>query len=238
VTTVTLFRYPPEQIFWALRQMQQAHAALRKTPGLRFYKLMGSGGSGGFGLWPNWRVYALLGVWESEAAWERFQQEHPFAQQTRARTTEQMTTFLRPLRTHGYWNGENPFNPLTEQPISADAPVAVLTRARIRLHRLREFLRYTPVASASLSEQKDLLLSIGIGETPLIYQATFSIWRNMEAVQQYAYRNPAHGQVVRKTRDRNWYSEEMFTRFQVTGMTGTWAGKNFTDSESPALWDV
>ena len=230
MTTVTLFRYPPEHIFWALRQMQQAHSALRRTPGLRFYKLMGSGGNGGFGLWPNWRVYALLGVWDSEAAWSQFQQDNPFAQQARLRAKEQMTTFLQPLRTHGLWNGENPFTPVAEQSISADAPVAVLTRARIRLKRLPEFLRYTPMASASLSEQKDLLLSIGIGETPLIYQATFSIWRNMEAIQQYAYRNPAHGQVVRKTRDRDWYSEEMFTRFQVIGTTGVWEGKNFTNS--------
>ena len=85
-------------------------------------------------------------------------------------------------------------------------------------------LKHVPEASASLKEQEGLILSIGVGEVPLIYQATFSVWQNMEAVKQYAYRNPAHGQVVRKTRDRDWYSEEMFTRFRVEGMEGTWDG--------------
>lgn len=76
-------------------------------------------------------------------------------------------------------------------------------------------------------DQKDLLLSIGIGETPLIYQATFSIWCDLDAVQQYACKTPAHADLVRKTRERDWYSEEMFTRFEVLGSTGSWEGKTY-----------
>lgn len=224
LTTITLFRYPTIHVFWALSQMQRAHSELRSVPGLKFYKLMGSGGSGGFGLWPNWHVFALLGVWESLDAFRAYQTENAFAQKSSARATEQFTTFLTPLKTHGLWNGENPFASHPEQAIPEDVPVAVLTRARIRLRRLQEFLKHVPEASASLKEQEGLILSIGVGEVPLIYQATFSVWQNMEAVKQYAYRNPAHGQVVRKTRDRDWYSEEMFTRFRVEGMEGTWDG--------------
>ena len=204
--------------------MQLAHSELRQVPGLRFYKLMGSGGKGGFGLWPNWNVFALLGVWENMDAFRAFEANNAFAQKAFERSKEQFTTFLTPLKTHGLWNGENPFASLPEQVIPEDVPVAVLTRARIRLRRLREFLKHVPEASASLNEQAGLLLSIGVGEVPLIYQATFSVWRNIEAVKQYAYRNQAHGQVVRKTRDRDWYSEEMFTRFRVEGMEGTWDG--------------
>jgi len=204
--------------------MQLAHPELRQVPGLMFYKLMGSGGNGGFGLWPNWHVFALLGVWENLDAFRAFEVNNTFAQKASGRATEQFTTFLTPLKTHGLWNGENPFVPLPEQAIPGDVPVAVLTRARIRLRRLREFLKHVPEASASLNDQEGLLLSIGVGEVPLIYQATFSVWRNLDAVKQYAYRNPAHGQVVRKTRDRDWYSEEMFTRFRVEGMEGTWEG--------------
>lgn len=232
MTTLTLFRYPSSQIFWAFTQMQLAHAKLRKTPGLKFYKLMGSGGAGGFGLWPNWRVYALLGIWESLDDWNQFQEENVFAKETQSRCSEQMNTFLKPLRTHGLWDGANPFEPIVDKAIIEDAKVAVLTRARIRLKRLPEFLRETPIAKASLSDQKDLLLSIGVGETPLIYQATFSIWRNMEAVKQYAYKTAAHADVVKKTRERNWYSEELFTRFQVLGATGSWDGKSFSEYAS------
>jgi len=185
---------------------------------------MGSGGKGGFGLWPNWNVFALLGVWENMDAFRAFEANNAFAKKASEHSSEQFTTFLTPLKTHGLWNGENPFASLPEQVIPENVPVAVLTRARIRLRRLREFLKHVPETSASLNEQAGLLLSIGVGEVPLIYQATFSVWRNLEAVKQYAYRNPAHGQVVRKTRDRDWYSEEMFTRFLVVGMEGTWEG--------------
>lgn len=205
--------------------MQLAQNKLSKVPGLKFFKLMGSGGEGGFGIWPNWHVYALLGIWESAEDWKKYNNEHPFALETQRRCTEQATTFLHPIRSHGLWDGTNPFEPITEAPESTDALVAVLTRARIRLKRLPEFLKETPIAKKSLKDQKDLLLSIGIGETPLLYQATFSVWRNIEAVKEYAYKTHAHAQVVSKTRERDWYSEEMFTRFRVTGSTGTWGGK-------------
>ncbi|MDP4828483.1 MAG: DUF3291 domain-containing protein [Flavobacteriales bacterium] len=232
MTTLTLFRYPSKNIYWALTQMQRAHGALSKAPGLMFYKLMGSGGDGGFGLWPNWRVYALLGNWESKEDWVRYNAENTFALESQERCSEQMTTFLQPIRTHGLWDGTNPFEPIAPIDIPADAPVAVLTRARIRIKRLPEFLRETTAAKASLKDQKGLLLSIGVGEVPLIFQATFSIWQNVDAVQQYAYKTQAHAHVVSKTRERNWYSEEMFTRFHVLGAAGTWEGKSFEEKIS------
>ncbi len=81
MTTLTLYRYPKSQIFWAFTQMQLAHNKLAKTPGLKFYKLMGSGSAGGVGLWPNWRVYAFLGIWDSIADFKNFQLEQSFAKE-------------------------------------------------------------------------------------------------------------------------------------------------------------
>ena len=205
--------------------MQLAHSKLVNVPGLSFYKLMGSGGNGGFGLWPNFSVYALLGIWESVEAWAQFQAENTFANEAQQRCTEQMTSFLQPIRTHGVWNGSNPFEPIVPFSTSAEAPIAVLTRAKIRLKRLPEFLLNTSVAKSVLKNQPDLKLSIGLGETPLIYQATFSIWSNLEAMTAYAYKSPEHAQVLKKTRQRNWYSEELFTRFHLLGCTGQWEGK-------------
>ena len=60
--------------------MQLAHAEFRQVPGLKFHKLMGSGGKGGFGLWPNWNVFALLGVWENIDAYRAFEAKNTFAQ--------------------------------------------------------------------------------------------------------------------------------------------------------------
>ncbi|MBN8682537.1 MAG: hypothetical protein J0L99_07785 [Chitinophagales bacterium] len=228
--SISLFRYPASSIVWALSQMQLAHRHLKKAPGLQFYKLMGSGAGNGFSLWPNWRVYSLLGVWESEAAHQDFWQHNPFALAAQRRAEEQLRVHLRPLRTHGTWDGVNPFTDrLSEQPLRPEQAVAVLTRARVRTQRLPEFWRHVPGSSASLEGRPGLKLQIGVGETPLIYQATFSVWDNFEAVQQFAYRDKAHGEVVRKTRDRNWYAEDMFTRFAVEGIEGTWSGRKGED---------
>ena len=60
-----------------------------------------------------------------------------------------------------------------------------------------------------------MLFTLGIGEAPVGLQGTFSIWRDAKAISDFAYRRPAHAEVVRKTHDLDWYAEEMFTRFQV-----------------------
>jgi heme-degrading monooxygenase HmoA len=224
MTTLTLYRYPTRHLLWALAQMKLAHKPLDQAPGLIFHKLMGSGGNGGFGIWPNWHVYALLAQWESEESWHQFNAANTFARSTQRRCSEQMTVCMQPIRTHGKWDGMNPFEPLQTQATSPDAPVAVLTRARIRVSKLPSFLRQTKHAKNALKDQEGLLLSIGVGETPLLYQATFSIWQNAEAIQQYAYRTPAHAKVVRQTQEKQWYLEEMFTRFHILGCTGTWQG--------------
>jgi heme-degrading monooxygenase HmoA len=46
-------------------------------------------------------------------------------------------------------------------------------------------------------------------------QATFSLWDSGKAMQDFAYKSKYHKEVVQLTRDRNWYKEEMFARFQV-----------------------
>ena len=45
------------------------------------------------------------------------------------------------------------------------------------------------------------------------------IWKNFEAVKNFAYDSKAHSEIIKKTRKRNWYSEDMFTRFIITNVT-------------------
>ncbi len=67
VTTITFFRYTRAWTrIWAFGMMQFAHSGLSRTPGLEFYKLMGSG-KPGFNPWPDWSVYALVQVWEERS---------------------------------------------------------------------------------------------------------------------------------------------------------------------------
>jgi hypothetical protein len=71
-----------------------------------------------------------------------------------------------------------------------------------------------------MDNYKDLIFSKGIGEFPLLMQATFSLWASSEAMMNYAYQNPMHSEMVKKTKELKWYSEELFARFQIFHQVG------------------
>jgi heme-degrading monooxygenase HmoA len=58
--------------------------------------------------------------------------------------------------------------------------------------------------------------------------ATFSLWKDFESVKQFAY-SKQHKEAIKKTREYEWYSEELFSRFQPYKSSGTWEGKTFGD---------
>ena len=98
--------------------------------------------------------------------------------------------------------------------------LGVLTRATIRPRHLKAFWRDVPAASRALSAAPGLVASIGIGELPLIRQATFSLWSDADAMKRYAYGTPEHRAVIERTRREGWYSEELFARFSVIDIIG------------------
>jgi hypothetical protein len=71
-----------------------------------------------------------------------------------------------------------------------------------------------------------LIYTKGIGEAPLIQMATFSLWNNIESLKNFAYHSPEHQVAIKKTRELDWYAEEMFIRFQAYRSEGIWGGKN------------
>ena len=141
-------------------------------------------------------------------------------------TDTHSTLYLEPYHAHGLWDGKNPFSAngngsTIGQPPNDNTPVAVLTRATIRPGALVDFWQYVPTARQKLIDHKDnLLFAIGVGEKPVVQQCTISVWRNRAAVEQFAYRQSGHKEVVRRTRDRRWYSEELFARFTVLKAEG------------------
>ncbi|GAB3503125.1 hypothetical protein GCM10027341_31780 [Spirosoma knui] len=190
-----------------------------QVPDLQFSKLMGSGRN--FGLVPDFSTYVHLGVWQNEASANAFSTTSVYHQLRKG--TEQVSTLhLKPQRSHGLWDGQNPFsNELEPAQPGARHPVAVLTRATIRPRALPDFWRHVPQARQRLTEQGDnLLFGIGVGEAPLVQQCTISVWRDPAAVDQYAYRQTGHKEVVRLTRQRRWYTEELFARFRVCKAEG------------------
>jgi len=210
---------------WGLAQMGTSGAYLRQVEGLLFYKLLGSGQGKGFSMRPNLRRYGLLCTWADEAAADAFLQRSALMLEYKQHTNESWTIKLLPYQSHGQWDGQQPFTPPLADQYSG-GPIAVLTRASIRWRALPAFWRFVPGSSKALDSAKGLLCSIGLGELPLIRQATFSVWESAEAMRQYAYKQPHHQEVIRRTRAEKWYSEELFARFKLIDCQGSWDGIN------------
>lgn len=225
LTTLTLFGYNSTAArLWAFSQMGLAGFDLKKIQGLRFWKLLGSGKGGGFSLEPNWSRYGFLGVWETFADADTFFDKSKLMQKYRRHADEIWTIRLLPARSHGKWSGTNPFSPVA--PAKLNAPVAVLTRATIRLPKLARFWSYVPQTSREIENAEGLIVSIGVGEAPFFRQATFSLWQSENAMQKFAYQNPVHVEVIKLTREENWYGEELFARFTPVASEGAWNGRD------------
>jgi hypothetical protein len=209
-----------------MRYMAFDRPVLKGTPGLVFWRLLGSGRGASTSMGADLRRWAMLAVWRDERALDRFLGDSPVAERWRSQARESWQVRLAPLASRGRWNGADPFGPLPASVPGIDpgGPVAVLTRASIRPSRLVAFYRSVPGVDRLLKEQDGCLASVGVGEWPLARQATFSLWRDAGAVRDFAYRGHAHRGVVGRTRAENWYSEELFARFVPYDSEGTWNG--------------
>lgn len=138
---------------------------------------------------------------------------------------EVLTIVLNPVEGHGTWDGKAVFGTLNQSRIKHQ-PIAVLTRATIRLSRLKHFWQHIAPVAAKMVQAEGFIFSVGIGEIPWVKQATFSIWQNKEAMQEFAYRLKEHKAVIQKTRTEAWYSEDMFVRFAIVTSSGTLHGCN------------
>ena len=279
-TTLTVFTLKPGHRRWGLAQMGSSPPTLKKVPGLRFFKLMGSGAANGFGFWPNLDRYGLMAVWNDASAAASFFERHPLWANYKQRSTEQWTVALAPIKAQGLWDGQNPFatepaatppakfamEPTAASPVisacpaaaslkraasaslvssstpeasgssaapaaaaskaTPDVPVAVLTRASIRWRKAPRFWQFVEPTSAALAQVAGVRAAIGLGELPFVRQATFSVWESVKAMQDYAYKDVRHREVIQLTHREKWYGEEMFARFRVLGSTGTLDGRD------------
>ena len=225
ITTISFFRYTSlRNKFWGLKMMQFAHKSLENVSGMTFYRLLGSGKGRGFNPLPDWSVYCLLQVWESEEDANEFFNSSDLMRQYAVHSDELYTLYMKNISAGGTWVGKNPFEKGAE--LDSDKPIAVITRATIKWNWLLRFWTYVPTSQQALDGNKGLIYTKGVGEIPIVQMATFSLWKNFEAVKQFAYKSKQHQEAIRRTRKNNWYKEELFSRFQPYKSTGKWEGKD------------
>lgn len=221
--TLSLFRFGTFRArAWALFQMGPARFALRAIRDIGTVKLCGSGVGEGFTPVPDTSVYAILATWpDHDTARRAMFGTHVFRRYA-AMSEERMTIFLTPTAARGQWDGATPFSP---QKVENDGPVAALTRATVRLSSARRFWRHEPAISKAIGSDPNVLFKIGIGELPLVRQATFSIWPDTASMAGFARSDGPHATAIRAVRDEGLFKEELYARFRVDAVEGCWAGR-------------
>ncbi|MEY2998537.1 MAG: Spheroidene monooxygenase, partial [Bacteroidota bacterium] len=168
------------------------------APGLCFGKMLGSGAGQGFSIWPDWGTYAWFTVWENPESAEAFWSNDPMFQDLLGYATSVYGWEARPLRGHGTWNGQQPFA-FPEAGVRTAGSVAVLTRASIARKQALRFWWNVPRASRGVQDQPGLRYAKGVGEYPLVEQATMSVWNSADELDAFAYRSRQHAPMVQKT---------------------------------------
>jgi len=223
--------------FHLVRERRAVHAMvhlatdrrrLAATPGLAFWRLLGTGRGDDTGPSADLHRNALFAVWEDEADLDAFLTGSAIAGRW-ADAEESWNVRLRGLSGHGSWAGVDVLDGLVAG--SGDGPVAVVTRADVRLRAWPAFRRAGRRVSDEVRTAGGLLAVVGVGEAPVGRLGTFSLWRSASSIDEFAGRAGAsapagHVEAVRRTRAERWYVEELFARFEPYASSGSWGGRD------------
>lgn len=205
---------------WGWSRFVIGRFALQRAPGLRFFKVLGSGHEGGFGLRPSGTRQGLFCVFDNDDDADRFLDRSEVCDGYRSHARECFSVKLRAFSSRGSWAGHS----LAVSAVAPErGPIAALTRASIRPARAWRFWQKAPPAERDLAAAPGCLLAVGLGEAPLLRQATFSVWQDVASMERYA-RSGAHLEAIRAAHQGGYFSESMFVRFVPYAPRGAWRG--------------
>jgi hypothetical protein len=224
VVVVLLVDIAPSFRFWGYSRFVLSRFSMRNIPGLKFFKMLGSGDAGGFGLKPSASKQGLFCTFENNDFADDFIDNSRLVAKYQASAKEFLVMKLLPYSAKGKWAG-NRLEVATHVPVNV--PIAALTRASIRPSKAKEFWKKQPAAEISLKDARGCLLATGVGEAPYFRQATISLWDSPHSMDAYA-RTGAHLEAIKASMQGQYFSESMFVRFVPTLIRGEYNGKVFS----------
>src|ERR1700755_835672 len=109
VVTLHLWGVPRRAVPSALSRMARDRGPLRRTPGLRFGKLLGTGDGRTFTVRDaDPRHWGVLACWASAADAAAFE-DGPVVRSWARIAEERLRVAMRPLASRGSWSGHTPF---------------------------------------------------------------------------------------------------------------------------------
>jgi len=217
ITVAYFWRIKPPAIPVAILNMATNKLLLRRVPGIKFIKLLGTGKGESFT--PKDADQLRWGILVTINESNLHDLENFFVVKIwRKISSNQYRVILKPIASHGLWSKQDPF--IVEK-FDWSGKVAAVTRARIVWRKNLQFWKAVPPVTESLHQSEGLINAIGIGEAPIGLQGTFSIWESAAALRDFAYKGRAHVAAIAATESNKWYSEELFARFAVIQEQGT-----------------
>jgi hypothetical protein len=163
------------------------------------------------------RETILISSWDDDAALDNF---------LAGRTVDGYHVRMHPTRIVGAWP-DMPGLPAEEVPMDQDEPAAVLTLGRPRLLRLPAFVRTSRAAERLAVGHPGMVKGTAAARLPR-FVATFSIWRTVSEMRDYALGrpDPAHLNAIKADRANTFHHQEAFVRFRPYASSGSWNGRD------------
>ena len=221
VAVMSLVSIQPQAKLAGITRLMFNRFSSYRPSGLLLQKHMGSGKNAGFSVNPSGTHQGLFCLFDDLANAAQFLKDSPLLAWYRDHAQELFLVKLRAYSVKGKWSGHQLTESLSTPP---SGPIASLTRASIKPLNAISFWSKAPPAEIDLQATPGCLISAGVGEAPILRQATFTIWESQAAMDSYA-RSGAHLAAIKAAMQGNYFSESMFVRFQPFDAEGTWKGK-------------
>jgi hypothetical protein len=217
VTVVYFWKLKRRKVGFALLHMALDRGLARRFKGVRFAKMLGTGRGQTFtprdADAQRWGALVVIEQSQLDSL-----DSSSLITRWRKNSASEVRFLLDPISSHGLWAKVNPFG---YQKSVGEGEIVAITRARIKWAQNMRFWKAVPPVTSSLHSSPGLLKTIGIGEAPIGLQGTFSHWQTGADLRNFAYKGAAHQEAIAATERYAWYAEELFARFAVRDIRGS-----------------